>query len=160
VIDKNLKRLQNYVGIAGAAGYGTRLAEKVGNVFGNDEVGRQEFAKDVELMRLNASRILTLSQGRPLATDAAKVNNIIKGISIGDVNKSTIAALRDYRELVQKFKEDSASRLQGGGAGMGGSNPEGIGAKPSGGAPLTTPKWQQAPVIGPRSEMQPEAMNG
>lgn len=150
VIDKNLKRLQQYVGITGAAGYATRLGEKVGNVLGSDQVARQEFAKDIDLMRLNAARILTLSQGRPLAAEAARVNNIIKGISIGDVNKSTIAALQDYRKLVEDFKNDSAARLQGGGAGVGGVNPEGTGARTT--APPTTKPWERDPVVGPRSE--------
>lgn len=156
-IEKQLDRLQKYVGITGTAGYVSRAGEKVANIAGSTAVERQEFAKDIELMRLNASRMLTLSQGRPLAAEAARINAIIKGNSFGDLNAPTIAALRDYEKFVQDFKKDAESRLSGG------ANPEGGGTNGAGGtggaSGATKSKkapWLNDPVVGPgdRSEVE------
>ena len=159
IIDKQLGRLQKYFAVAGAGGFVTRGAERVGNILGSDEVGRQEFAKDTELMRLNASRMLTASQGRPLAAEAARINAIIKGINLGDTAAATAAALRDYKKFVEDFKADAAGRL----GGAGGANPEGTGA--SGGAKSSGAgqSWRSRAIPlspGPRSDAGSEEAYG
>jgi hypothetical protein len=159
-VDKQLERLEHYVGIAGAPGYVTRAGEKIGNILGKTDVERQEFAKDIDLLRLNAARMLTLSQGRPLAAEASRINNIIKGINLGDTAAATAAALRDYQKFVTDFKNDASGRL----GGVGGANPESIGATGSAPKSTGTPRWQQAPIVkpaaGPRAEAESEEAYG
>lgn len=159
ILDKQIDRLQRRSGLTGVGGIVTRGKERIGNIFGSTEVEAQEFYKDLEEMRLNAGRMLTMSAGRPLATEAARINAVLKGNSIGDLTAPTLAAMRDYHEFVKKFKADSASRLQRNPTpSMGGSGSQPTGA-PS--APKRKP-WEKDPVVSPapgqRSSVESDPM--
>ena len=107
---KNIEFLENYAFGAGIGGQATRMAERIGNIFGSDETARVEFQKRIAYMKMIAPRLLTMSRGRPLAAEAANVNAVIAGLGWGDTTANTLAAMRSFDELMTKMQADLEKR--------------------------------------------------
>lgn len=137
----NIKFLENYAGGAGVAGRATRLAERVGNIFGSDETARVEFEKRIAYMKMIAPRLLTMSRGRPLAAEAANVNSVIAGLGWGDTTANTLKAMRDFDALMSKMKADLEKRISTGPSGSGSVAPP-----PPAASPGSEPAWKSAPL--------------
>jgi hypothetical protein len=142
-IDKNLDVLHKYAFAAGAPGYATRLGERVGNIFGSNKTDREQFMRDTEYLKLNASRLLLdASTGRPLSAEAAHVNNIVAGLGIGDTTANTIRALKDLKKLYEELKTGNQKDI--------GDVPAGSSELPAGSTPdkgSATPRWMSAPKV-------------
>lgn len=113
-IAKQKEYLSQYTGIAGAAGYVTRMGERVGNITGiSSNTDRQDFEKNIEKLRLNAGRLLTMTKGRPLAAEAARINTIVAGKNFGDTGPSTTRAMEELEALYRKMRQDAVSLYTG-----------------------------------------------
>lgn len=143
-MDKVEELLAKHNAIAGLGGKVTRPAEVLSNIFGGNETDRKQFEREILGMQETASRILTGSTGRPLAAEAAKINGIVAGLQLGDTTANTVRAYRELRPLIQKIRQDLATRK---------GEPAAGSAPPASSAPK--PKWMDAPVIGPRSDYAP-----
>lgn len=142
-IDTSLALLDRTIGSAGIAGRATRLAERVGNIFGTNSTDREQFMRDIQYLRLAGARLLTESAGRPLAAEAARINDIIGGLNLGDTTANTIRALEEVKQLYAKMRADNIARLKGTWAPRG-ESPAGPPAPPpaSGSSP-----WLNDPVV-------------
>ncbi len=113
-LDGVLGTLDEKFGVAGAPGYATRLGEVVGNVFGSDETSRAQFKRDLEYLQMQATRLMTASQGRPLAAEANRINDIVAGLSLfGTTGANTKRALEEVQKLYMKMRGDTLSIIQG-----------------------------------------------
>lgn len=109
----NIEFLESHIGGAGIGGKATRLAERVGNIFGSDETARVEFEKRVNYMKMVAPRLITMSAGRPLASEAERVNSVIAGLGWGDTTANSLAAMKTFNELMAKMQADAVARRKG-----------------------------------------------
>lgn len=156
-IDKAMTVLDKYVGAAGAAGYATRLGERVGNIFGTNNTDRSQFAHEIEYLQAIAPRLLQGTGGRPLSAEAGKINRLIAGLNMGDTTANTKRALEEVRELWGKMQQDVLARRSG--------SPN-LPAATGGGAPASsgaTAPWNRDPIIkpapGPRSSLDGPVMS-
>lgn len=161
--EKNLDFLDNYKGGAGLTGKLMRGEEIAENITGiSDKSDRAQFRRRVLELQEMAPRILTDSNGRPLKSAQEKIDGIVAGLNAGDTGPNT---KRAYRELIEDMRhriEDYEKRLNAGGAPpAAGGSPGATGAGSSGGASSASkPKWQTAPIVGPRSEVESESAYG
>lgn len=135
---KNIEFLDSHIGGAGAAGKATRLAERVGNIFGSNETARVEFEKRLNYMKMVAPRLITMSSGRPLASEAERVNSVIAGLGWGDTTANTLAAMKAFDELMVKMQADVVARRRGTPNQPGQTTPP-----PAAGQPA----WKSAPIV-------------
>lgn len=148
-VDKIEGLLAKHNALTGIGGKVTRPAEAISNVFGGNETDRAQFARYHAELKEWAARILNESKGRPLAAEAAQVDRIVAGMNAGDTTANTVRAYRELRPLIQKIREDLKKRESGT------WTPPATGGPPAEGA--TKPKWMDAPVIGPRSDVGVDA---
>lgn len=160
-IDRTLGMIDKHIGAVGAAGYATRLGERLGNIMGSNATDRAQIAHDIEYLQGIAPRLLNDSSGRPLSAEASKINRLIAGLNMGDTTANTKRALGEVRELWAKMQADNIARREGKPNTPGaGSTPETSGSRghSSGGG---KPKWQSAPIVspasGPRADVEMEA---
>jgi hypothetical protein len=163
-IDRTLGMIDKHVGAVGAAGYATRLGERLGNIAGSNATDRSQIAHDIEYLQTIAPRLLNDSSGRPLSAEASKINRLIAGLNLGDTTANTKRALTEVRELWDKMQQDNIARYKGqpnipgvSGTGAGAAAP----AKPS----SSKMPWAKDPIVkpattGPRSEIEPESAYG
>ena len=146
-IDSVTKLIDKHVGAVGAAGYATRLAERVGNIAGTNSTDRAQIAHDIELLQTIAPRLLNDSSGRPLSAEAAKINRLIGGLNLGDTTANTKRALSEVRELWLKMQQDNLAR-RGGTPNR--PNPDGTPSTTPGKPPPSSNKkpWERDPVVG------------
>ena len=157
-IDKTLAMIDKHVGAVGAAGYATRLGERLGNVVGSNETDRAQIAHDIKYLQTIAPRLLQDASSRGLKAEADKINSLIAGLNIGDTTANTKRALTEVRELWDKMQADNMARRQG----TPNSTPENSTIGTTGGAkkPSSAPKWQSAPIVGPRADIESDAAYG
>lgn len=137
----NIDFLESYAGGAGVAGKVRRMSERIGNIFGSNETARVEFEKRVAYMKMVAPRLITMSAGRPLASEAANVGAVIAGLGWGDTTANTIAAMRSFDALMEKMQGDLAARRAG--------RPNAAGSVPAAKSGSAEPAWKSSPLAAP-----------
>jgi hypothetical protein len=158
-IDRTLALIDKHTGSVGAAGYVTRLGERLGNVVGSNETDRVQLSHDIQYLQTIAPRLMQDASSRGLKAEADKINSMIAGLNMGDTTANTKRALQEVRQLWDKMQQDNVNRRRGisnpaTGAGPSGPNSEGAGAPPSAAKPgAAAPKWQSAPIVKPRAEL-------
>src|SRR5262249_6082490 len=110
-IDKQLEVLHKYAFAAGAPGAAMRVKERVSNIFGSNQTDRVQVMRDLEYLKLPASRLLLDTQGRPLSAEHAQVNNIVAGMSLGDTTANTMRALKDLKARYERLMHGNQERL-------------------------------------------------
>jgi hypothetical protein len=164
-IDKALGIIDKHWGSVGVAGYATRGAERVSNIFGSNETDRSQLAHEIQYLQTIAPRLMNDASSRGLKAEADKIGAIIAGLNLGDTTANTKRALSEVRELWDKMQQDNMARRRG--------EPNAPPAPGSGGAPgaggaggssgAAKPKWQQAPIVtpaGPRAEAESDVAYG
>lgn len=111
---KQLDFLHNYKGGAGLLGKIMRGEELVGNIAGTNDTDRKQFYRRVKELQEIVPRILTDSQGRPLASAQEKVDAVVAGLAAGDTSANTIRAYEELITDIEKRKKDYSGRLEGG----------------------------------------------
>lgn len=106
--------LKKHNAITGLGGKVTRPAEVVGNIFGSNETDRKQFERWVSELQEIAPRILLDSKGRPLSSEAGRVETIIAGLRTGDTTANTARAYYEFRKVLQQIKGGLGTRLKGG----------------------------------------------
>jgi len=159
-IDKTLALIEKHAMSVGAAGYATRLGERLGNIAGSNETDRADIAHQIKYLQTVAPRLLQDASSRGLKAEADKINSLIAGLSMGDTTANTKSALTDIRELWDKMQQDNVNRRRGTpnaatGAGPGSANPEGVGQTKA--APKKQMPWEKDPVIKPRADLGGES---
>lgn len=164
-IDRAIASIDKHWGSVGVAGYATRGAERVGNIFGSNETDRSQLAHDIQYLQTIAPRLLNDASSRGLKAEADKIGSIIAGLNIGDTTANTKRALSEVRELWDKMQQDNLARRNGApnlpaATGGPGATPASGGAGGASGSPK--PKWQSAPIVSPgqRSEAESDVANG
>lgn len=112
-IDKVEGLLAKHNALTGIGGRVTRPAEVIGNVFGSNDTDRSQFTRWHAELKEWAARILNESRGRPLAAEAAQVDRIVAGMSLGDTTANTVRAYRELRPLIQQIREQLVKREGG-----------------------------------------------
>lgn len=146
--NKNVDFLEKYKGGAGLMGKimrGEEIAENIAGV--GSKTDRVQFRRNVLELQEIVPRILTDSNGRPLASAQEKVDSVVAGLAAGDTGPNTLRAYRELIEMIKKRQQDYRGRIEGGydpgkassGAGRNSSVPSSGGKKPS---------WMDAPVVG------------
>jgi hypothetical protein len=104
-IDQVLEILKR-PGAAGLAGRAMRLEERLANVLGANSTAYTDLSRKIDLLKTWAPRLLVGTSGRPLKDEAGRINNIVPGLSIGDVQKNTESGLRDLKHILNDLKGD------------------------------------------------------
>lgn len=112
-IDSALEVLDKHILSAGIAGRATRMAERIGNIFGSSETDRVQFMRTISYLQEAAPRLLHDSNGRPLSAEAKKVTDIIAGLSAGDTTANTKRALEELKKLYGSMRQETLSRIEG-----------------------------------------------
>lgn len=114
-IDKVVDVLDNYAGAAGLAGRGTRLAERIENIFGGNDTDRVQMMRNIELLQTMGPRLLLDQRtGRPLSAEAGHISNIIAGLNMGDTTANTLRSMQEIRDLFEELKKGNVESLSGG----------------------------------------------
>lgn len=110
-IDSVMRTLEKYRMAAGVAGKVFRGIEIVGNITGVDvQTDREQMARNLSEIQMLYPRIVGGS-GRPLAVDAARVQDIIAGKGFGDTTANTLRAMQEARDTVMRFKSGREGML-------------------------------------------------
>lgn len=155
-IDSTLAMIDKHVGSVGAAGYATRVGERVGNIFGSNETDRSQIAHDIKYLQTIAPRLLQDASSRGLKAEADKINSLIAGLNLGDTTANTKRALTEVRDLWDKMQGDNLARRRGTPnlPGADGTTPSGG----SGGSPASKKApWLNDPVVKPRADAGSES---
>ena len=104
--------LKKHNAITGLGGTVTRPAEVVTNVFGGNETDRKQFQRWVSELQEIAPRILLDTKGRPLSSEAGRVENIIAGLQFGDTTANTARAYYEFRKVLDQIEGGLHSRMQ------------------------------------------------
>lgn len=111
-IDTVLEVLRNYKGAAGLAGKVMRLEERLANILaGMPDAERVQMMREIEFLRLQAPNLLLDRTGRPLSTEAGRINDIVAGTSAGDTGPNTIRALEALRERYERLQSGVQERI-------------------------------------------------
>jgi hypothetical protein len=140
-LDTTIKSLETHVGEAGLAGKATRMGERIGNVFGNNDTDREQFMRDIQFLRANAQKLLFDRNGRPLAGDSDRINDIIGGINLGDTTANTLRSLREVKKVLDRLEKEKEDQL-------GGKWKADTSASPSAPDSGAKPAWEEAPIVG------------
>jgi hypothetical protein len=105
--------LKKHNAITGLGGTVTRPAEVVTNIFGGDETDRKQFQRWVSELQEIAPRILLDSKGRPLSSEAGRVENIIAGLQFGDTTANTARAYFEFKKVLDQIEGGLSERIQG-----------------------------------------------
>lgn len=134
-VDQVEELMKKHNALTGLGGKITRPAEVVGNIFGTNDTDRKQFERFVSELQEWAPNALNDRNGRPLSSEASRIQTIIAGLNLGDTTANTARAYAELRPLLKTIKE----QLQARGAG-GSSTPP---AKEESGK---EPLWKSAPV--------------
>lgn len=124
--------LKKHNAITGLGGKVTRPMEIVSNIFGGNETDRKQFERWVSELQEIAPRILLDSKGRPLSSEAGRVETIVAGLRLGDTTANTARAYYELKKLLHDIKGRLGAR---------------IGAEQPKPAPERRPSWQDAPLV-------------
>ena len=114
-IDKVEQLLKKHKAITGLGGSITRPGEVVSNIFGGNETDRKQFERYILELQEWAPQALNDRQGRPLSSEAGKINGIIAGLRPGDTTANTARAYYELRGLLKKIKGNLEQRRGGAG---------------------------------------------
>lgn len=145
--DKNVEFLEKFKGGAGLMGKIMRGEEIAENITGvGTKTDRVQFRRNVLELQEIVPRILTDSNGRPLASAQEKVDSVVAGLAAGDTGPNTLRAYRELIEMIKKRQEDYRGRIEGGYDPSKASS--GAGRVDSAPTSSRKPSWMDAPVIG------------
>ena len=113
-IDKVEDLLKKHNAITGLGGTITRPAEAISNVFGSNATDRKEFERLVSELQEWAPNALNDRNGRPLSSEASKIQTIIAGLKLGDTTANTARAYAELRPLLKAIKKQLQERKTGG----------------------------------------------
>lgn len=161
-IDRTLTMIDKHIGAVGAAGYATRLGERVGNIFGSNETDRSQVAHEIQYLQTIAPRLLNDASSRGLKAEADKVSAIIAGLNLGDTTANTKRALTEVRDLWDKMQQDNLARRKGtpnlpASAGQPGGAPASGGSGGVSGSKKAP--WMNDPIVKPRADLGAESAN-
>ena len=145
--DKNVDFLEKYKGGAGLMGKimrGEEIAENIAGVGSKSD--RVQFRRNVLELQEIVPRILTDSNGRPLASAQEKVDSVVAGLAAGDTGPNTLRAYRELIDMIKKRQEDYRGRIEGGYDP--GRTSSGAGRTNTAPASARKPSWMDAPVVG------------
>ena len=112
---KNVTFLEKFKGGAGLMGKIMRGEEILGNIVGaGTQSERVQFRRNVLELQEIVPRILTDSNGRPLASAQAKVDGVVAGLAAGDTGPNTLRAYRELIADIKKRQQDYRGRIEGG----------------------------------------------
>ena len=123
-IDKVEDLLKKHNAITGLGGTITRPAEAVSNVFGSNATDRKEFERLVSELQEWAPNALNDRNGRPLSSEASKIQTIIAGLKLGDTTANTARAYAELRPLLKAIKKQLQERKTGGASSAAPAEPE------------------------------------
>lgn len=109
-IEEMLKKHNAIVGLGGKV---TRPAEVLGNIFGSDETDRKQTQRWISELQEIAPRILLDSKGRPLSSEAGRVENIIAGLQFGDTVANTSRAYYEFKKVLDQIEQGLGERIGG-----------------------------------------------
>lgn len=151
-IAEQKRLLKEYFAVSGIGGAVGRGLEKGGNILGlSSNTDRQAFEKNVEKLRLTASRIMTMSKGRPLASEASRINTIVAGKNFGDNDTSTERAMDDLDKLYEQLQKSATSQIGDTWQAPAERPAEKPKTKPGGKNP-----WEKDPIVKPRAALEPD----
>lgn len=135
--------LKKHNAITGLGGKITRPGEVVSNIFGGNETDRKQFERWVSELQEIAPRILLDSKGRPLSSEAGRVEKIIAGLQFGDTTANTARAYYEFKKVLDQIKGNLGSRLKGGSE----FDERFEGAAPARTPPKAEQGWDAYPVV-------------
>lgn len=144
VIDKAEALMKKHNAITGLGGKITRPGEALSNVFGSNATDRAQFESYISELKEWGPRLLNESKGKPLASEADKIDKIIRGLNWGDTTANTARNLKELRDTLERFKGNLDQRIQGGAGDSPSKRPESGGEMPA---------WKRAPMVGPKAEI-------
>ena len=136
-IDKIDNELIKHRAITGLGGKVTRAGEAIGNILGSSATDRAQFRRWVLEMQEWGMSVLNDRNGRPISSEAEKIEGIFAGLAAGDTNANTLRGYDEIRPLLKKIKEQLRERR--------GEAPESSTDTP---APAARSRWEDAPVVG------------
>lgn len=113
-IDHAMELLHRHIGLAGAAGRATRLAETASNLFGSNYTDRAEFRSTIQLLQAWGGRLLLHSDSRPLAAEKGQIGGIIRGLEAGDTTANTLKQLENLKGIYTRLQHIDEGALSGG----------------------------------------------
>lgn len=133
---KNIdEMLLKHKAITGIGGKITRTGEAVGNILGSNATDRAQFRRWVLELQETLPSVLNDRNGKPLSSEASKIEGIIAGLAAGDTNANTLRAYDELRPLLQTIKKQLRERRS--------AEPAASEAP----APSRTPSWKDAPEV-------------
>lgn len=133
-IDKIDDMLLKHKAISGIGGKITRTGEAVGNIIGSSATDRAQFRRWVLELQETLPSVINDRNGRPLSSEASKIEGIIAGLAAGDTNANTLRAYDELRPLLQTIKKQLQER-------------RGESAPAEDPKPSHTPSWKDAPEV-------------
>lgn len=113
-MDKAEELLNKHWGITGLGGMVTRPMESVGNATSiSNATDRRQFERFVEELKEWGPTVLLDRSGRPLSTEASRMNAIIAGLRPGDTVANTKRAFAEMRKLWVQIEGQVKKQLEG-----------------------------------------------
>lgn len=134
-IDQIDDMLLKHKAITGIGGKITRTSEAVGNILGSNATDRAQFRRWVLELQETLPSVINDRSGKPLSSEASKIEGIIAGLAAGDTNANTLRAYDELRPLLKTIKKQLQERR--------GETPGPAEAPKAG----RTPSWQDAPEV-------------
>ena len=135
-IDKIDEMLARHKAITGIGGKITRTGEAIGNILGSNKTDRAQFRRWVLELQEILPSVINDRNGRPISSEAEKIEGIVAGLAAGDTNANTLRAYDELRPLLQKINGQLRARRDA---------PPEIGTAEM---PKAKPRWEEAPVVG------------
>ena len=114
VIETNINHLDDMLlkhkAISGIGGKITRTGEAIGNILGSSQTDRAQFRRWVLEIQETLPTVLNDRNGRPISSEAEKVEGIVAGLAAGDTNANTLRAYDELRPLLKTLKRQLQER--------------------------------------------------
>ena len=114
VIETNIDHLDDMLlkhkAITGIGGKITRAGEAVGNILGASPTDRAQFRRWVLEIQETLPSVLNDRNGRPISSEAEKIEGIVAGLAAGDTNANTLRAYDELRPLMKTLKAQLRER--------------------------------------------------
>ena len=109
-MDKLDGMLVKHKAITGIGGKITRTGEAVGNILGSSATDRAQFRRWVLELQEILPSVINDRNGRPISSEAAKIEGIVAGLAAGDTNANTSRAYNELRPLLNTLKKQLRER--------------------------------------------------